>query len=346
MKEKINDIIQDYLTTLQKYLIGKNEEYLHHAYNLGRDAYNSGVNLLEIANIHHTVLTKILEDNIPPDNIHEIITSVSNFYTEFISSFEMALRGFKEVNNLLRELYIELKTKSRKLEAANQELESFSYSVSHDLRAPLRAIDGYTRIIEEDYGSQFDAEGKRICGVIRVNTRQMNQLIDDLLAFSKLSRTEIQSSLIDITKLVNSVFNELTSPENRQRIIFDIDVLPSITGDTAMIKQVWINLISNALKFSSKNNQAEIKIGFEQTDNEIIYFIKDNGVGFDMQYSDKLFGVFQRLHSTKEFEGTGVGLAIVQRIIKRHGGRVWAKGEINIGATFYFSIPIKEANHE
>ena len=229
-------------------------------------------------------------------------------------------------------------------EAANKELETFSYSVSHDLRAPLRAIDGYTRILFEDYEPHLDAEGKRVCSVIRENTGNMSRLIDDLLAFSRLGRAEMKFFAIDMGTLANSVCYEMTTPEQRERIDFHVDSVPPAVGDPALMHQVWMTLLSNAIKFSSKRERAVIKVRGEHGENETIYSVQDNGVGFDMQYAHKLFGVFQRLHSTREFEGNGVGLAIVQRLIHRHGGRVWAEGKVGEGAIFYFTLPRREGS--
>jgi PAS domain S-box-containing protein len=231
-----------------------------------------------------------------------------------------------------------LHDRTAQLEKSNQELEAFSYSVSHDLRAPLRAIDGFTRILAEDYAPQFDVEGKRVCGVIHDNTVRMSRLIDDLLAFSRLGRTEMSLSGIDMQTMANSVFHELTTPESRARIDLHVGSLPPALADTTLMRQVWTNLLSNAIKFSSKRERATIQVSAEQINGETVYTVKDNGAGFDMQYVHKLFGVFQRLHNTREFEGTGVGLALVQRVIRRHGGRVWAQGEIDKGATFCFSL--------
>ncbi len=221
------------------------------------------------------------------------------------------------------------------------ELESFAYSVSHDMRAPLRAIDGFTRILMEDYAEKLDDEGKRLGTVIRDNTQKMGKLIDDLLSFSRLGRAAMHFSDIDMEKLANSIYYEATNVEERKRIKLTIGDMPRAEGDTTMIRQVWMNLISNALKFSSQRKRAVISIScYEEKDN-LTYCIKDNGAGFNMKYKDKLFDVFQRLHSEKEFEGTGVGLALVQRIIYRHGGNVWAEGKVDTGAEFFFSLPKK-----
>jgi PAS domain S-box-containing protein len=228
------------------------------------------------------------------------------------------------------------------LEAANKELEAFSYSVSHDLRAPLRSIHSFTGILKEEYGGVLDSEGKRICGIIESSSIRMGHLIDDLLAFSRAGRSGLNFFRIGMTQLSKSVFQELTSPGERERISFTVMKLPPAFGDPVLIKQVLTNLISNALKYSAKKEKSEIIIGSYQDNDETVYYVKDNGVGFDMKYVNKLFGVFQRLHSTMEFEGNGVGLAIVNRIILRHSGRVWAEGEPERGASFYFTLPVEK----
>jgi PAS domain S-box-containing protein len=225
-----------------------------------------------------------------------------------------------------------------RLQESNKELEAFSYSVSHDLRAPLRAIDGFTRILTGDYAPQLDTEGQRVCSVIHENTRKMSQLIDDLLAFSRLGRAEMSLSRTDMETMANSVFHELTTPESRARIDFQVGVLPPAVADPTLMRQVWMNLLANAIKFSSKRERAIIRVSAQQSQGENVYVVQDHGAGFEMQYAGKLFGVFQRLHTSREFEGTGVGLALVQRVIRRHGGRVWAEGEPDKGATFYFAL--------
>ncbi|MGE5774677.1 MAG: PAS domain S-box protein [Chloroflexota bacterium] len=243
------------------------------------------------------------------------------------------------LNERLEQRVIE---RTAQLESANKELEAFSYSVSHDLRAPLRAIDGYTRILVEDYEAKLDEEGKRVCGIISAEARRMGQLIDDLLSFSRLGRKSMYFSKIDMKAQAESVFNELIKGEAEARIEFQIAKLPAVNADPTLIRQVWVNLLSNAIKFTSKKEHAIIKVGSKHSTEEYVYYVRDTGAGFDMEYVEKLFGVFQRLHGESEFEGTGVGLAIVQRIIRRHGGRVWAEGEPEKGATFYFSLPRQE----
>ena len=214
------------------------------------------------------------------------------------------------------------------------------------LRAPLRAISGFTNILVEDYGPLLDAEAQRVCSVISGEAGRMRQLIDDLLSFSRLSRTEMRHTKIDMHALVEFVFHELTTPESRERIDLQVGSLAPAMGDPALMRQVWANLLSNALKFTSKKERAVIEVGSTQSTAETVYSVRDNGAGFDMRYVDKLFGVFQRLHSENEFEGTGVGLAIVQRVVLRHGGRVWGEGQVGNGAVFYFALPGSEDPHE
>lgn len=222
----------------------------------------------------------------------------------------------------------------------NHELEAFTYSVSHDLRAPLRSVDGYARILQEDYGSKLDQEGERVINVIMNNAKRMGKLIDDLLEFARLGRKELQRSNVDMTGLVNSVKKELLDEVRGRSVEIKINPLDSAPVDIDMIKQVWVNLLSNAVKYTSKNEDAFIEVSSTKSDQFVEYIVKDNGVGFDMLYVSKLFGVFQRLHRIQDFAGTGVGLAIVKRVVEKHHGKVWAVSVPDQGATFYFSIPI------
>jgi two-component system sensor histidine kinase/response regulator len=232
----------------------------------------------------------------------------------------------------------ELEKKIGELELANKEMESFSYSVSHDLRAPIRSLEGYSKILIEDYASTMDAEANRLLQIIRNNARKMDTLINDLLEFSRLGKKEVQKSSVNTEQLVRNIVNEISPVVNNHAKV-QLHSLPPANADYTLIKQVWVNLISNGLKYSAKKKEPLIEIGSHSQAAETVYYVKDNGAGFDMQYADKLFGVFQRLHKTTEFEGTGVGLAIVQRIVLKHGGRVWGEGKPQEGATFYFSLP-------
>lgn len=230
------------------------------------------------------------------------------------------------------------------LEAVNRELEAFSYSVSHDLRAPLRAISGFAQAVVEDYAPRLDDEGKRFLGLIQDNAHRMGQLIDDLLTFSRLGRQQLMETQIDLGTLAQAVFDELIAQWPGRKIRLVVRSVPPALGDKAMIRQVLMNLLSNAIKFTRPRQEAVIEFGSVVRRDQGAYYVKDDGVGFDMQYVGKLFGVFQRLHSIAEFEGTGVGLAIVYRIITRHGGRVWAEGQVDKGATFYFTLPKGQAS--
>jgi len=255
-----------------------------------------------------------------------------------IANWELkqAEADIRKLNDELEQKVIE---RTSQLESVNKELESFSYSVSHDLRAPIRAINAYTKILMEDYAENFDADGAKVLNSIIRNSKKMGELIDDLLAFSKLGRKQVTVSEINMMLLVKQVREELLFEEGEIIPEFKVGELPPAKADQSLIKQVWINLVSNAIKYSKNRPTICIEIGAYEKNNHIVYYVKDNGAGFDMQYYDKLFGVFQRLHSQEEFEGTGIGLAIVQKIVHRHNGTVWAESTLNEGACFYFSLP-------
>lgn len=270
-----------------------------------------------------------------------------------IAGEERILSFFREINDrkkaqeevikLNEELEQKVLLRTEQLNRTNQELEAFSYSVSHDLRAPLRAIIGFSTILQEDHISKLDDEAKRVTDVIINNTKKMGQLIDDLLTFSRMGRQEIVASKVDNNEIVKEVIDDLDKKDARhQNIKWQLHNLPSVKADLNILKQVWINLISNAVKYSGKVNEPEIEIGASINGKEVVYYVKDNGVGFDEKYKSKLFRVFQRLHTNEEFEGTGIGLAIVEKIISKHGGKVWAEGAVNEGACFYFSLPVNE----
>ena len=252
----------------------------------------------------------------------------------------------KQLNNAMLNLLEDrrisnesLEIKTQQLVAANKDLDAFAYSVSHDLRSPLRAIVGFSKILVEDYGNKLDEEGQRKLNVIQDSAKDMGQLIDDLLTFSRLGRKEVYKSAINMGQLAEEVFERLRLNASGQAVRLNIQALPPAYGDRNLIREVFVNLISNAIKFSKPSEVTVVELSGKTEGKEILYSVKDNGVGFDMKYADKLFQVFQRLHSTEEFEGTGVGLSLVQRIIHRHGGRVWAEGKLNEGSTFYFTLP-------
>jgi PAS domain S-box-containing protein len=238
------------------------------------------------------------------------------------------------------ELEQRVRERTAELEVANKELEAFSYSVSHDLRAPLRAIDGYSRIVLRDYATEMPADAREYLDGVRRNAQQMGQLVDDLLALSRLGRRALRVRPVEMTDLVRECLDEVRPPAAAEIRVAD---LPPAQADPGLLKQVWLNLIGNALKYSGKRQHPVVEVGAGVGPDGPVYFVRDNGVGFDIRYAHKLFGVFQRLHRTEEYEGTGIGLALVQRIIHRHGGRVWAESEPDRGATFFFTLGPGEA---
>jgi signal transduction histidine kinase len=283
------------------------------------------------ARVAYSRKPEIFEAHFPPMKKHFAISAFSPAKGKFATVFQ-DISERKQAEE-------EIKKRTAQLEELNRELESFSYSVSHDLRAPLRAIDGYARMILKKQTNKFDEDTLHKFNVIRSSTHMMSQLIDDLLTFSRLGRQHMSVSELDMDAMMKDAWKELEviNPDRNMRLT--VKAIPAGHGDRALIKQVCINLLSNAIKFTKYRDDAHIEAGGYADENEIVYFVRDNGVGFDMDYYDKLFGVFQRLHSAEAFEGSGVGLATVQRIIHRHGGRVWADGRVDEGACFYFSLP-------
>jgi PAS domain S-box-containing protein len=239
----------------------------------------------------------------------------------------------------IENLSAELEQQVEELQAANRELETFSYSVSHDLRAPLRAIDGFSRMLIEDHADTLAPEARRLLDVVRNNTQRMGRLIDDLLTLSRYGRQELHIGTVDMSALAHAALDDLRQSEAGGGTAVTIGPLPAVRGDAGLLRQVWANLLGNAVKYSRGVASPRVEIGANIQDGRVEYHVRDNGVGFDMAYADKLFGVFQRLHTSDEFEGTGVGLATVQRIVHRHGGRVWADSRLGEGATFFFSLP-------
>jgi hypothetical protein len=237
------------------------------------------------------------------------------------------------------ELERHVRERTAELEAANRELEAFSYSVSHDLRAPLRAISAFSHLLVEEHSAQMSEEGQRLLNRVTANTERMEQLIEDLLRFSRLGRQPLSKHSVNMSTLVRESLEELRKEQGHREIEVQVGDLPDCTGDPSLLKQVIVNLLSNAFKYTRDRERTVIEVACGQQEGEPVYVVRDNGVGFDMRYAGKLFGVFQRMHSAEEFEGTGVGLSIVQRIIQRHGGRIWAEAEVGKGAMFSFTLP-------
>jgi PAS domain S-box-containing protein len=252
-----------------------------------------------------------------------------------ITARRQAEEALNQLNASLEQRVIERTTQ---LEAANKELEAFSYSVSHDLRAPLRAISGFSRIVLEDHAATLDAEGLRYLNMVDKSARQMGQLIDDLLTFSRTGRQSLTVQTVNTTDVVNACLTDLKGMQENRHVTISVGELPDCEADASLLKQVWLNLLGNALKYTRKRDPAVITVGSRREGGADSYFVRDNGAGFDMKYADKLFGVFQRLHLADDYEGTGVGLALVQRIVQRHGGRVWTEAKLNLGATFHFTL--------
>ena len=334
-----HDLSERYSAALAHYLAGPDEMVLNQAYELGRSALGDGLGVLDIAMVHHGALHAVISDQPRAEMMPApAIAKAAEFLAESLSPFAMSFRGYAEANARLVVANDKLLQSQATAEAANRELEAFSYSVAHDLRAPLRGIDGFSQALLEDYSDKIDQEGRRHLAFLRESAQQMGRLIDDLLGLSRVARAELCRLPVDLSALARSVAAQLggSDPDREVEIVIGDGI--SAEGDAPLLRIALENLLGNAWKFTGKRAAARIEVGTMFLDGNTVYFVRDNGAGFDPAYQAKLFGVFQRLHSTREFEGTGIGLATVKRIVSRHGGRIWATSEVDRGATFCFTL--------
>ena len=308
----------EYSTALKDAVGGAGEIALSHAYELGRMAAGTGIGVVELAEIHDHALREVLGDQAPPPEVDQ-------FFAEALSPYEMTHRGFREANE--------------RLEAAVRELEAFSYSVSHDLRAPLRTISAFTQALADDLRHQLDDKAKDHLRRVLAAAARMSDLIDALLELSRISRSQLGRHKVDLGAMALAVVDELRRRDVTRKLGATIAPDLVVDADGRLMRILLDNLIGNAWKFTNHESSPHVEVGMTRRDGESVFFIRDNGAGFDMQYADRLFTPFQRLHSEREYAGTGIGLATVRRIVERHGGRIWVESAPGQGATFFFTVP-------
>jgi light-regulated signal transduction histidine kinase (bacteriophytochrome) len=331
------NLAEQYSAQLSTHLAAPSESVLLEAHELGRRAVTDGVGVLDLVNLHHHALRSVVAATAAADGERQLDTA-AEFLAEILSPFEMMLRGYRETNSRLLAANHALQEAKVAAESAHHELEAFSYSVAHDLRSPLRSLDGFGQILLEDYAEKLDDDGRHYLEYIRESAQQMALLIDDLLKLSRVTRGEFQREEVDLTKIARTVAARLQKAQPARTVDFVIADGLTGEGDARLLAIALENLIGNAWKYSSKRADALVEVGATGGNGRRTYFVRDNGAGFEMERAGKLFGVFQRLHAEKEFEGTGIGLATVQRIIRRHGGHIWADAKVDQGATFFFTL--------
>jgi light-regulated signal transduction histidine kinase (bacteriophytochrome) len=337
MKPAVADPTPEYVAAVARYLERRDEVALSVAYELGRRALGDGLGVLEMAAMHRVALENTVL-RAPAQECEQLARAAADFFRESLSPFEMTFRGYRDANRELNRLNQALAQQKAALETSNRELDAFSYSVSHDLRAPVRRLDGFSQILLEDYEDRLPEEGKRYLRCMRESAQDMGQLIDALLGLARFARGELERTAVDLTSIARRVAARLLESEPARKAEFIIEEAMHAEGDPRLLGAMLENLLGNAWKFSGKRQRTRIEVATNEREGRTVYFVRDNGAGFDMTYAAKLFGAFQRLHSAAEFEGTGIGLATVQRIVHRHSGQVWAEGEVGVGATVYFVL--------
>ena len=331
-----------YGAALETYLRRRDEEALSVAYELGRRAMVDGFGVLDMATVHRGALAIVLPH--AKGGQTATVAAAEDFFRELLSPFEMMFRGYVEANTELLRVNAALLKEREAVLAANQELEAFSYSVSHDLRAPVRAMTGFSAILQEERTGSLNVDQSECVALIRESASTMNRLIDDLLELSRVTRVAVARVRVDLAALAREVVGKLKDADPRREVEVRVEEPLLVDADRGLLRVVVANLLGNAWKFTSKRAKAKIELGVRREEpTGAVYFVRDDGAGFDMVHATKLFGAFQRLHSTSEFEGTGIGLATVQRVIRRHGGRIWAESQPGRGATFYFTLGEEQA---
>jgi light-regulated signal transduction histidine kinase (bacteriophytochrome) len=337
MNAQVSAFAQEYLSGLHAYLRDGDESALSTAYELGRRALIEGLGVLDMATLHHVAIADLV---LPAEATERarFAVAAAEYFNELMSPFEMSFRGYRVANEELQRLNQTLLLQKEAVESTNRELEAFSYSVSHDLRGPLGGIDGLSHLLLERHAHQLDQEGVRYLRFIHQAIAQMLQLIDGLLILARVTRAEMQRTSVDLTAVAHGICNRLQTLSPDRHVHFVIGDRVRGEGDPRLLAVLLENLLGNAWKFTSKRPDATIEFDCSRLDGRTVYHVRDNGAGFDMQHAAKLFGSFSRLHAASDFEGHGIGLATVQRIVLRHDGEIWANGKVNGGATFYFTL--------
>jgi light-regulated signal transduction histidine kinase (bacteriophytochrome) len=346
MKAQNEQIRAAYLSMVISFLSKANEEDLHRGYELGRDALDSRLGILEVADAYVVALSEILKFSSPESA--RTVEATRELLSTSLAPFEMTQRGYQDSISKLKEMNQELEQQAQDLKTANQELEAFSYTVSHDVRSPISGIGSLAEIMLEEYQKQIDENGRLYLTEIAAAARKTLELVEGLLSLAQFSRQELVRTDVDLSQMAHSIVRDLQQNDLYQQnqetekaprhVIFSIAENVIVQGDQKLLFAVMNNLLGNAWKYTSREEHAKIEFGVSMKDRKPIYFVKDNGAGFDMRSAGKLFSPFQRLHSASQFQGTGVGLATVRRIIERHGGQIWAESQVGQGATFYFTL--------